>query len=266
MRSGVGAMRSMNAPGSYSEYISSDRSVYEDVAARVARAPDADPLRVDAVQRLRERDRVAVVADLHPRVQLLPRRPFAVPEIAVVVGEDDMTRVRDGGRVPIEVDLLNAVVAVGHDHGGSGCRAASRTVQPTPKHRPVRVELDVGSRVRCIRAEHGRIISAPERGVKHPGACGALLRCVTARRYFGAAKITRFMSPRRRAHMIFVPSGDQRGFTNSPAASVSCITPLPSRFITKSWNRSFTRRENTTRLPSFDHAGQPSSVLLPEML
>ena len=27
MRSGVGAMRSMNAPGSYSEYISSDRSV-----------------------------------------------------------------------------------------------------------------------------------------------------------------------------------------------------------------------------------------------
>jgi len=43
------------------------------------------------------------------------------------------------------------------------------------------------------------------------------------------------MLPRRRAHMIFVPSGDQRGLTNSPAASVSCITPLPSRFITKSW-------------------------------
>src|SRR5215470_7255637 len=82
----------------------------------------------------------------------------------------------------------------------------------------------------------------------------------------GAGKITRFMFPRRRAHMIFVPSGDQRGLTNSPAASVSCITPLPSRFITKSWNRSFTRRENTTRLPSLDHAGQPSSAVSAEML
>src|SRR5438093_3376987 len=91
-------------------------------------------------------------------------------------------------------------------------------------------------------------------------------RKLTARSYVGAGKITRFMLPRRRAHMIFVPSGDQRGLTNSPAASVSCITPLPSRFITKSWNRSFTLRENTTRLPSLDHAGQPSSVLSPEML
>src|SRR5215471_19788998 len=91
-------------------------------------------------------------------------------------------------------------------------------------------------------------------------------RSLRHRRYVGAEKITRFMFPRRRAHMIFPPSGDQRGLTNSPAASVSCITPPPSRFITKSWKRSFTRRENTTRLPSLDHAGQPSSVFSPEML
>ena len=104
--------------------------------------------RVDAVQRLHERDRVAVVADLHPRVELLPRLPVAVPEIAVVVRDDDMPRVRDSGRVPVEVELLNAIVAVSHDHGGSGCRAASRTVQPPPKRRPVRVELDLGGLVR----------------------------------------------------------------------------------------------------------------------
>lgn len=36
----------------------------------------------------------------------------------------------------------------------------------------------------------------------------------------------------RRAHIIPVPSGDHRGFTNSPIASVNCITPVPSRFIT----------------------------------
>ena len=134
------------------------------MAARVACAPDADSLRVDAVQRLHERDRVAVVADLHPRVQLLPRLPVAVPEIAVVVGEDDMACVRDSGRVPVEVEILNAVVAVGHDHGGRGCRAASRTVQPPPKRRPFRVELDMRGLVRRICAEHGRIISAPEQG------------------------------------------------------------------------------------------------------
>ena len=45
-----------------------DRGDDEDVAARVARAPDADSRRVDAVQRLHEGDRVAVVADLSPRV------------------------------------------------------------------------------------------------------------------------------------------------------------------------------------------------------
>src|SRR5881227_593428 len=78
-----------------------------------------------------------------------------------------MTRVRDGGSVPVEVELLNAVVAVGHDHGGSGCRAASWTVQPTPKHRPIRVELNVDSLVRRIRPEHGRIISAPNEGQAH---------------------------------------------------------------------------------------------------
>jgi hypothetical protein len=66
--------------------------------------------------------------------------------------------------------------------------------------------------------------------------------------------------------MIFVPFGDQRGLTNSPAASVSCTTPLPSQFIVKTWQRSFTRRENTTRFSSFDQAGQPSSVFSPEML
>jgi hypothetical protein len=75
-----------------------------------------------------------------------------------------MARVRDGGRVPVEVELLNAVVAVGHDHGGSGCRAVSRAIQPPPKRRPIRVELDVGGFVRCTCPEHGRIISAPERG------------------------------------------------------------------------------------------------------
>ena len=65
-----------------------------------------------------------------------------------------MARVRDYGCVPVEVELLNAVVAVGHDHRGSGRRAASWTIQPPPKRRPVRVELDVSDLVRRIHAEN----------------------------------------------------------------------------------------------------------------
>jgi hypothetical protein len=86
----------------------------------------------------------------------------------MVVREDDVARVRDRGRVAVEVELFDAIVTVSHDHGGSGCRVASRTVQPTPKRRPVRVELDVDCIVRGIRPQHGRIISAPERRVKQP--------------------------------------------------------------------------------------------------
>ena len=136
------------------------------MAARVARAPDTDPLGVDAVERLHEGDRVAVVADLHPRVQLLPRLAVALAEVAVVVGEYDMARVRNGGCVSVEVELLNAVVAMRHNHNRSGCRADSWAIQPPAKRGPVRVELDVGGLVRRISGEHGRIISACKRGVK----------------------------------------------------------------------------------------------------
>ena len=57
---------------------------------------------------------------------------------------------------------------------------------------------------------------------------------VGAEFHFGAGKTIRFTSPRRRLQRIFVPSGDHRGFVNSPiAVSVSWRAPLPSRFITK---------------------------------
>src|SRR5437879_12538143 len=68
----------------------------------------------------------------------------------------------------------------------------------------------------------------------------------------------------RLLHNIRVPSGDHRGLVNSPVASVICCTPLPSRFITKIWKDSFTRRAKTTRLPSDDQAGHPSKSDDPE--
>jgi hypothetical protein len=59
------------------------------VAARVARAPEADPLRVDGVVRLEEADGAPPVGDLAPRVDVLARQPVAGAEAAVVVQQDD---------------------------------------------------------------------------------------------------------------------------------------------------------------------------------
>src|SRR5262249_41022289 len=117
--------------------------------------------------RLHESDRIAVVANLYPGIQLLPWLSVAVPEVAMVVGEDDVARVRDRGSVPVEIDLLNAIVAVRHDHGGRRSRPTSRAVEPTPKRRPVRVELDVSGLVRRIRAEHASHYRYARRRVKH---------------------------------------------------------------------------------------------------
>jgi hypothetical protein len=58
---------------------------------------------------------MAIVTHLHPRIELLPRLSVAVAEIPVVVGEHDEPGARDRRRVLVEIELLEAVVAVRHD-------------------------------------------------------------------------------------------------------------------------------------------------------
>ena len=64
-----------------------DRTNYQYVSTAVARTPNADAVFVGFSQRFGERNRIAVVADLLPRVDFLPRLAVTRSEIPVVVGE-----------------------------------------------------------------------------------------------------------------------------------------------------------------------------------
>src|SRR5205807_9147009 len=131
---------------------------HEHVTAGVAAPPHADPISVDAVEGLRKRDRMAVVAHLHPRVQLLPRLPFTLAEVPVVVGQHDMPGARDRRRVLIEVELLQAVVAVRHDDDRRVRRDRSGTVEPPAQRGSLRIELDVSDLERVVLPDHAATV------------------------------------------------------------------------------------------------------------
>src|SRR3546814_12069416 len=63
------------------------RAENEDMPAAVAGPPDSDPGGVGLVEGFREGDRVPIVADLLPRVDVLARRAVAGPDSTI--GEDD---------------------------------------------------------------------------------------------------------------------------------------------------------------------------------
>src|SRR5256884_6542831 len=131
-----------------------DRAYHEPMSAGVAAPPHADPISVDAGEGLRKRDRMAVVAHLDPRVQLLPRLAFALAEVPVVVGEHDMPGARDRRRVLIEVELLQSVVTVRHDDNRRVRCDRSRTVEPPAQRGSLRIELDVGDLEPVVLPDH----------------------------------------------------------------------------------------------------------------
>ena len=116
--------------------------------ARVARPPGADPVGVDVVAALRVGDRVLVVADLLPGVDLLARlarRGVGGAEPAVVVDHARQARGGEDLGVVVEVLLLDRREAVRHHHAGMatvrvrgvGC------VEPPAQRRALGVERDV---------------------------------------------------------------------------------------------------------------------------
>src|SRR6266436_3196403 len=59
---------------------------------------------------------------------------------------------------------------------------------------------------------------------------------------------------------ILVPSGDHAGFASTAVLFVSCVTPLPSAFMTQisSSNPPSRWQSNAIRLPACDHAANVS--------
>lgn len=114
-----------------------DRADHENMSAGVARPPDADTVGVDLVTRLGPRDRMAVVADLRPRVDLLAGFAIAGTEVAVVEHDRSQAVRREVLAEAVQVHLLDRRVAVGHHHGrrcplaSSGTYSQPRSVTPS---------------------------------------------------------------------------------------------------------------------------------------
>ena len=89
----------------------------ENMAAAVAGPPDADALRVRFCQRLGVSDRVAVVADLLPGVDLLARSTITGTKVAVVKDDRGKSGRCENLCEAIEIHLFHRREAVRHDDG-----------------------------------------------------------------------------------------------------------------------------------------------------
>jgi hypothetical protein len=113
------------------------------MGAAVTGAPHADAVGGELRARLGVGDRVAVVADLLPGVDLLARLAVAGAEIAVV--EHQRPQPPGGERLGevVQVHFLDRGEAVGHDDGGDRAAGLIGEVQPAPQGHTFGVELDV---------------------------------------------------------------------------------------------------------------------------
>jgi hypothetical protein len=91
---------------------------YERMASTVGNAPHADALGVDPIKGFGERDRVLVVLNLVPRVEVLPRRPVAGTEPPVVEDERRTSDVDERCRVRRLHQLLDVAPTTSHDDEG----------------------------------------------------------------------------------------------------------------------------------------------------
>ena len=118
-------------------------SDHEHMAACVAASPHTDPISIDPVETLRKGDRMAVIPYLHPGIQFLTRYAIAIAEVPMVIRNDDMAGRGDRRRILVQVELLQAVVAMCHDHHWCRYRCRFRTVEPSTQHDTLGAELNV---------------------------------------------------------------------------------------------------------------------------
>src|SRR5215831_13137318 len=93
-----------------------DGTDHQYLTAAVAGARDTDPVSVGIWQRLGICDRVAVISDLLPRVDLLAWLTVAGAEVSVVKHERGKTRLRERLGEMVEIHLFHGREAVGHDN------------------------------------------------------------------------------------------------------------------------------------------------------
>src|SRR5207245_4845546 len=125
-----------------------DRAKDQNVPATVAGAPDTDLVAIDFWTGPGVADRVAVVVDLRPRVDLVPRTAVAGAEVAIVEHERGEANLREGCREAVQIHLLHGGKPVRHHHRRERRTTRIRRVQPAPQPRPLSLKLDVLSHPR----------------------------------------------------------------------------------------------------------------------
>jgi hypothetical protein len=118
------------------------RAHHEGVAAAVGDAPDPDPVLVHHVEGLGMADRVLVVLDLPPRVEVLAGCAVAVPEVAVVEDEGGASLVDERPCIRGLHELLDVAPTAGH-HDERERPAARGQVEMAPDRGSLTGELDV---------------------------------------------------------------------------------------------------------------------------
>ena len=117
---------------------------HQHMRAAVAGAPDPDAPAVGLGPRQRVADRVPVVGDLPPRVDLLARLSVTRAEVAVVEHQRSEPGRGEHFREAVEVHLLHRGEAVRHHDGRPRPPAAIGPVVPAAQHHPIfGAELDI---------------------------------------------------------------------------------------------------------------------------
>jgi hypothetical protein len=140
-------------------------------------APESQPLRVDLAERADKGERRAPVVELRPRVDQLPRRSAAVPEVAVVEGEGGEAAACEDACKRGHRERARAREAGPHHHDG-GTLDSGREEKPAgARILPAReaqvdaaravLEHDVAARRRCRDALRGGTGRDEVEGEKH---------------------------------------------------------------------------------------------------
>ena len=118
------------------------RRKHEGVPARIGDAPDANAVRVHRLVSLEERDRVLVVADLRPRIEMLTVVAIADAKVAII--EDQCVQAGRSERRCIgrHHDLAHVTPAA-RQNDRRPRPGSIRLIQPRPTRDALRPEFDV---------------------------------------------------------------------------------------------------------------------------
>src|SRR5258708_6561796 len=111
----------------------------------VARPPHSNSLVIYLGEGCGKGDRMAIVTDLCPGIDLLLGEAIAGPKIAMVIDQCGETGVGECFGKEVKVELFHCRPTMGHHHQGEGHYPLLREIQPATQGGPLRIKRDICS-------------------------------------------------------------------------------------------------------------------------